>query len=174
MADEEFFKYLEKNMDSILKLEKEACDHISYKNCEIKYKVVMKDEKESGLREILNLGHTVGRAIETCSDYRLLHGEAVSIGLVAQTHLSRKLGYMDDSQVVRVRELLKKAALPVEIPDYIDKDELLEKLYTDKKVRDSKLRFVVQYGIGSMVEFDKNDFGISVSKEEASEILDEI
>ncbi len=174
MADEEFFNYLEKNMDSILKLEKEACDHISYKNCEIKYKVVMKDEKESGLREILNLGHTVGRAIETCSDYRLLHGEAVSIGLVAQTHLSRKLGYMDDSQVVRVRELLKKAALPIEIPDYIDKDELLEKLYTDKKVRDSKLRFVVQYGIGSMVEFDKNDFGISVSKEEASEILDEI
>ena len=62
------------------------------KNCEVKYKVVMKDERESGLREVLNLGHTVGRAIETVSDYRLYHGEAVAIGMVAQARLGEKLG----------------------------------------------------------------------------------
>ena len=174
MADAEFFKYLEDNMDKIMQLDKEACDHISNKNCEIKYKVVMQDEKESGLREILNLGHTVGRAIETLSEYRLLHGEAVSIGLVAETHLARKLGYMDDSEVRRVRNLLKKANLPVAIPKYIDREALVDNLYTDKKVRDGKLRFVVQYGIGSMVEFDKNNFGIEVSREEAVKIINEM
>ncbi|MCR5624303.1 MAG: 3-dehydroquinate synthase [Lachnospiraceae bacterium] len=174
MADSEFFEYLEEHMEDIMNLDKDALDHISNKNCEIKYKVVMKDEKESGLREILNLGHTVGRAIETTSDYKLLHGEAVSIGLVAETILSRKLGYMDDNQVMRVRELLKKAKLPVSIPEYIDKEVLLNKLYTDKKVRDGKLRFVVQYGLGSMVEFDKNNFGIEVSKEDAYEIIKDL
>ena len=83
LADGEFFNYLEAHMDEILALDKEACEHIAEANCRIKYEVVMKDERESGLREILNLGHTVGRAIETVSDYELMHGEAVSIGLVA-------------------------------------------------------------------------------------------
>ena len=69
----------------------EVCRHIAEKNCEIKYQVVMKDERESGLREVLNLGHTVGRAIETVSDYKLLHGEAVAIGLVAEVKMAEHL-----------------------------------------------------------------------------------
>lgn len=75
------FDYLEKNIEKILVNDKDACEYIAEHNCAVKYKVVMKDERESGLREVLNLGHTVGRAIETVSDYKLLHGEAVSIGL---------------------------------------------------------------------------------------------
>ena len=74
-------------MDQILACETEAGIYISEHNCAVKYEVVMKDEKEKNLREILNLGHTVGRAIETVSDYRLLHGEALSIGMVAQVRL---------------------------------------------------------------------------------------
>ena len=69
----------------------------------------MKDERESGLREVLNLGHTVGRAIETVSDYKLLHGEAVSIGMVAQVHLAKRLGYVTDEQAEKVISLLKRA-----------------------------------------------------------------
>lgn len=174
LADAQFFTYLEQNMPAILGIEKEPCEYIAKCNCEVKYNVVMKDELESGLREVLNLGHTVGRAVETVSDYRLLHGEAVAIGLVAQAYLSRKYGYMVDEEVTRVINLLKAAKLPTEIPDYIDKEELVKKLYTDKKVRDGKLRFVLQKGIGDIVVFGDNDYARPVSEEDAREIINEM
>ena len=122
LADADFFDYLETHMDEILALDPAACEHIAEKNCSIKYHVVMKDERETGLREVLNLGHTVGRAVETVSEYRLLHGEAVSIGLVAEVKLSQQLGYMTTEQAERVISLLKRAKLPTEIPHYIGKN----------------------------------------------------
>lgn len=75
------FEFIEENLDDIYSFKKFACEYIAENNCRIKYNVVMKDEREAGLRETLNLGHTVGRAIETVSDYKLLHGEALSIGM---------------------------------------------------------------------------------------------
>ena len=171
MADKEFFDYLDTNMEQILSVSEDACKYISEKNCNIKYNVVMKDERESGLREILNLGHTVGRAVETVSDYRLLHGEAVAIGLVAQAKLSAKYGYMNNEEVEQVVKLLEKAKLPTSIPDYIDKEELIKKLYTDKKVKNGQLRFVFQKGIGDIVQFGENDFAKPVAEEEAREII---
>ena len=143
-------------MENIFALDQNACEHIAQENCKIKYQVVMKDERESGLREILNLGHTVGRAIETVSDYKLLHGEALSIGIVAEVKLANKLGYMTDMQKDDVIDLLEKATLPITIPEYIDKEALVKKLYTDKKVRNGQLRFVLQKGIGDVVEFNDN------------------
>lgn len=174
LASSELFNYLEQHMEQILGIEKDACVRIAEENCKIKYNVVMKDEKESGLREVLNLGHTVGRAIETVSDYRLLHGEAVAIGLVAEVHLSHKLGYMTEEEMNRVVALIEKAKLPVSIPDYINREDLVKKLYTDKKVRDGKLRFVVQKGIGNVVEFEPGVFATFVSEEQAREIIGEI
>ncbi len=171
LASEEFFEFLFENMDKLLAIDKEACEHIAAENCRIKYSVVMKDERESGLREVLNLGHTVGRAIETVSDYRLLHGEAVAIGLVAQAKLAVKLGYMSSEQETQVTGLLRSAKLPVEIPDYIDRDALVKKLYTDKKVRDGKLRFVIQDGIGSIVQFGDNVFATPIEESVAREII---
>lgn len=180
MADAEFFSWLETHMEEVLQLEPEACMHIAEQNCRIKYQVVMQDEQEAGLREILNLGHTVGRAIETESDYRLEHGEAVAIGLAAQAHLSQRRGYMTADQVQRVERLLQRAHLPVRIPDYIERSSLLERLYTDKKVRDGKLRFVLQKGIGEVVCFggtgprEKQNYATPVSRQEAAEILEEL
>ena len=171
MASEEMFKFLEKNMEDILSFMPFACEYIAENNCQIKYKVVMKDEKETGLREILNLGHTVGRAIETVSNYRLLHGESVAIGLVAQAMLSESLGYMTQEQVDRVIALLQKAGLPVSIPDYIDREELVKKLYTDKKVRNGKLRFVLQKGIGDVVEFTPGVYALAIEEETARDII---
>lgn len=171
LADAEFFTYLEEHMEELLRVERTACEHIAEKNCRIKYAVVMKDERESGLREILNLGHTVGRAIETVSDYRLLHGEAVSIGLAAEVKLSRKLGYMTEEEGSRVIALLQRAGLPVTIPEYIDREALVRKLYTDKKVRDGHLRFVVQKGIGNIVEYEPGVFAIPVEEQTAREII---
>lgn len=171
LASKEFFEFLDKNMDKILANDKEACEYIAEQNCKIKYNVVMKDERENGLREVLNLGHTVGRAIETVSDYRLLHGEALSIGMVAEVMLAKKLGYMNENEVTAVINLLKKAHLPVTIPEYIDKEALVKKLYTDKKVKNGQLRFVIQRGIGEIVEYSEGVFAIPIEEAVASEII---
>ncbi len=171
LASSELFEYLDANMDEILSIDKTACEYIANENCRIKYEVVMKDERESGLREVLNLGHTVGRAIETVSGYRLLHGEAVAIGLVAEVKLAYKLGYVTDIQRDKVIELLKKACLPVAVPDYIDREALVKKLYTDKKVRNGQLRFVIQKGIGDVVEFEEGVFAARIDEDTAREII---
>ena len=171
LADGEFFTYLDQHMEEILALKPEALDHIAEANCRIKYEVVMKDERESGLREVLNLGHTVGRAIETVSDYQLLHGEAVSIGLVAEVDLALHLGLLKQAERDAVVALLKKAGLPTEIPEYIDREELVKKLYTDKKVRDGRLRFVLQDGIGSVKEFEPGVFAAPIEEAVAREII---
>lgn len=171
LADADFFDYLEKHIQEIISIDKSACEHIAECNCNVKYQVVMKDERESGLREVLNLGHTVGRAVETVSDYRLTHGEAVSIGMVAQAMLSCQMGYMSEDEVLRVKKLLTVFHLPVEIPDYIDREALVKKLYTDKKVRNGQLRFVIQKGIGDVVQFGENVFATPVSEETAREII---
>ena len=99
MAEAAFFSYPENNLDKVFSLDPAVCRRIAEKNCAIKYRVVMLDETEQGMREILNLGHTVGRAIETVSDYRLSHGESVSIGLAAQARLGRNLGYCSEEDV---------------------------------------------------------------------------
>lgn len=174
LASEALFDYLDLHMEDILNNEKASCIHIANENCRIKYEVVMKDERESGLREVLNLGHTVGRAIETVSDYRLLHGEAVSIGLVAEVTLACKLGYVTESQKNAVIALLAKANLPTAIPDYIDRDALVKKLYTDKKVRNGRLRFVIQKGIGDVVAFAENVYATPIEEDVAREIISEI
>lgn len=171
MADRDFFSFLKENIEKVMQIDREICEHVAETNCKIKYHVVEQDEKESGLREILNLGHTVGRAVETVSGYRLLHGEALAIGMAAQVRLSNKLGYMTQKEAEEVIELYRKAGLPVEIPSYINREELVKKLYTDKKVRNGKLRFVLQKGIGDIVEFEDGVFAAPIEESTAREII---
>lgn len=174
LADHEMFCFLKEHMQDILAMDRNACEYIAEKNCRIKYEVVMKDERESGLRECLNLGHTVGRAIETVSGYRLLHGEALSIGMAAEVKLAYRLGYMTQEEGEEVIALLGQAGLPVAIPDYIDREELVRKLYTDKKVKNGKLRFVIQRGIGAIVEFEDGVFATPVEESVARDIIRQI
>ena len=174
LADHEMFVFLKEHMQDILAMDRNACEYIAEKNCQIKYEVVMKDERESGLRECLNLGHTVGRAIETVSGYRLLHGEALSIGMAAEVKLAHRMGYMTQEEGEEVIALLGQAGLPVAIPDYIDREELVRKLYTDKKVKNGKLRFVIQRGIGSIVEFEDGVFATPVEESMARDIIRQI
>lgn len=131
----------------------------------------MQDERETGLREILNLGHTIGRAIETVSDYKLLHGEALAIGLAAEAELACQFGYLAKAEQDEMVQLLKRARLPVAIPSYIDREELVKKLYTDKKVKNGTLRFVIQKGIGEIVEYADNVFAVPVKEETARNII---
>ncbi len=171
IASKAFFDYLNIHMNRILQIDKENCEYIAKENCRIKYQVVMKDERESGLREVLNLGHTVGRAIETVSEYQLLHGEALSIGIVAEVKLATRLGYMSENERDKVIEILKKAHLPIAIPEYINREELVKKLYTDKKVKNGRLRFVIQKGIGDVVEFEDGVFATPIAEGVAREII---
>lgn len=174
IASYDMFEFIEENLEDILAFKKFACEYIAENNCKIKYNIVMKDERESGLREILNLGHTVGRAIETVSDYRLLHGEALAIGMAAEVLLSARLGYMSEEEAERVIALYDKVGLPTRIPPYIDREELVRKLYTDKKVRDGKIRFVLQKGIGDIVEFAPNVYAKPIEEQLAREIIMEL
>ena len=174
LASYDMFEFIEENLDDILNFKKFACEYIAENNCKIKYNVVMKDERESGLREILNLGHTVGRAIETVSGYQLLHGEALAIGMAAEVMLSARLGFMSDEEAERVIALYDRTGLPTRIPDYIDREALVKKLYTDKKVRDGKLRFVLQKGIGDVVEFAPGVFAKPIEESLAREIIMEL
>jgi 3-dehydroquinate synthase len=171
IKSKDLYDYLNNHMNGILNIEAEACEYIANSNCQIKYEVIMKDEREDGLREVLNLGHTVGRAIETVSNYKLLHGEALSIGLVAEANLAYKLGYVNEDERDQVVSLLIKANLPVAIPEYIDKETLVKKLYTDKKVKNGQLRFVIQKGIGDVVEFDEGVFATPIEECVVREIL---
>lgn len=171
LGSKELFEYLENNVDKIFEGDVDACEYIAEHNCSVKYRVVMKDEKESGLREVLNLGHTVGRAVETVSDYRLSHGEAVAIGMTAQARLGMKYGFISEENVKRVENLLSRAGLPTTVPDYVEKPELVKKLYTDKKVRDGRLRFVFQKEIGDVMQFGDNNYAKEISENEIADII---
>ncbi len=146
--DANFFRYLEKNIGKILSLDHNALTQIIARSCEIKAEIVAQDEKESGIRALLNLGHTLGHAIETISGYsKFLHGEAVSIGMVFAAHLSFKNGWCQSEDGVRITSLLKKAGLPVKWPVF--KSKVYEKvLLSDKKASDDTISYVAIKKIG--------------------------
>ncbi|MCE3198938.1 3-dehydroquinate synthase [Paenibacillus sonchi] len=180
LGDADFFSYLEENMGKVISdrgqlvLDAGVCEHIALANCRIKYEVVEQDERESNLRQILNLGHTAGRAIEALSGYTLLHGEAVAIGLVVQAKLGVKRGYMTEDQAERLIALLKKAGLPTEMPASIPNRQLVDKMYTDKKVRSGRIRFVFQDGIGAMKRFADGSYSIPVEEADILAALEEM
>ena len=179
IADKVFFEFLEENIDKLFEKDgirnhAEICEHIAEKNCKIKYEVVKQDEREANLRQILNLGHTVGRAIETLSNYSLLHGQAVAIGLAMQVKIGEKLGYITKNEAVRVINLIEKAGLPTKLLDTMPTEEVVQKLYTDKKVRKGKIRFVFQDGIGSVKQYEDGNYSIALEEDFIRDTIEEV
>lgn len=149
--DEGFFRFLEENREKILNLEKDALTHIIKRSCEIKAEVVSKDEREGGLRAILNYGHTIGHALETATGYTTyLHGEAVAVGMHLAAKLSSLLGVMDKKDVARIRSLIDAYELPSNIPSDVGDEKLLSAMQLDKKTLAGELRFVLPEKIGSV------------------------
>jgi 3-dehydroquinate synthase len=143
VSDRSFLAWLEENVESVLGLEPEALEHAIRRSCEIKAEIVAADEREQGRRALLNLGHTFGHAIETATGYgEWLHGEAVAAGMVLAADLSRRLGWLDESDVGRVRDLLRRAGLPVSAPA-IGAERALELMGMDKKVLAGRIRLVL-------------------------------
>ncbi|MEW6213805.1 MAG: 3-dehydroquinate synthase [Nitrospirota bacterium] len=149
--DKELFDFLEANRDKILNIHRDAITHIIKRSCEIKAEVVSRDERESGLRAILNYGHTIGHAIETVTEYkRYLHGEAVAIGMYLETRLSNMLNFTGGDQVFRIKALIDSYGLPSEIPADIDINNILSSMQLDKKAVAGELKFILPERIGSV------------------------
>ena len=153
IADMEFMAWLETNVDALLSKEREALSHAVRRSCEIKAWVVSQDEKESGLRAILNFGHTFGHAIEAGMGYGVwLHGEGVAAGMVMAAELSRRLGLVDGAFVARLTSLIQRAGLPTKGPILDSTDNAgryLELMRVDKKAEAGEIRFVVIDGPGT-------------------------
>jgi len=149
LRDAQFFAWLEKSMPAILRHEPDALRHIITTCSRIKAHIVSQDALEQGERALLNLGHTFAHALETASDYALLHGEAVAIGLVLAGQLSQSLGYLTPSDCERIENLCRAAELPHRIPSQLSAQGLLEIMQYDKKRVSSALRLIVLQQIGS-------------------------
>jgi 3-dehydroquinate synthase len=143
IADEAFLTWIEANLDALWARDKTALAYAVKRCCEIKAWVVGQDERESGLRAILNFGHTFGHAIEAGLGYgEWLHGEAVGCGMVMAADLSRRLGLIDSAYVERLTRLIARAKLPIRGPA-LGADRYLELMRVDKKAEGGEIRFVV-------------------------------
>ncbi len=146
--DEDFFALLESDVEALMALDPEVLLPVLERACSIKAEVVSRDEREAGLRMLLNFGHTLAHAIEKLRNYRgILHGEAVAIGMVFAAERSETLGFAPSGTAERLRTLLERVGLPTEIPGF-ERKAYLEALRVDKKKRDSHIQFVVLRGIG--------------------------
>jgi 3-dehydroquinate synthetase len=141
-------EWLEKHMPRLLARERESLTYAVKRCCELKAAIVAADEREGGVRALLNFGHTFGHAIEAGAGYGAwLHGEAIAAGMVMAANLSRELGLISAADVSRVRELIGRAGLPVAGPQMAP-ESLMELMAVDKKAAQGKIRFVVLEGIG--------------------------
>jgi 3-dehydroquinate synthase len=149
--DKAFFDHLETHINDLKNLNITQLEQAIYRSCEIKAEVVSQDEKEAGLRAILNLGHTFGHAIENCLGYgEWLHGEAVGCGIVMAAQMSLVHGWINDTDFDRIRKLIQAADLPIEKPQ-IPLHDFLAAMSLDKKNKNQDIYLVLQQGIGKAI-----------------------
>ena len=156
--DAELFDKLEatKRLEQLRYVDEELLSLILTRSCKAKADVVSKDEKEAGLRAILNYGHTIGHAVESLTGYKLVnHGEAVAIGMVAAGQIAVQLKMWKQEEAKRQDALIEKTGLPTQLPKELDIDAIVDSLQTDKKVKDGKVRFILPTQIGAVTITDQ-------------------
>ncbi|MFK7890157.1 MAG: 3-dehydroquinate synthase [Granulosicoccus sp.] len=160
IVDAEFFAWLEDNLDLLLNRDTTATAYAVKRSCEIKARVVETDEREKGMRALLNLGHTFGHAIEAAQGYgKWLHGEAVGAGIAMALDLSQRLELIDSATQQRGLELIRRCQLPTNPPQSMTPDLFLKFMSRDKKVSDGAIRLILLNAIGSAfvsADFDQN------------------
>jgi 3-dehydroquinate synthase len=150
--DADFFEWLEKNIMKMLARDSRSLVYAIERSCAIKIKIITMDEKEANIRALLNLGHTFAHAIECELGYGIwLHGEAVAVGIVLAADLSYRLNWFEKDSLLRVKNLLTMAELPIRLPQSSSVPKLLDYMSTDKKRDESGLRFVLLKGIGNAI-----------------------
>ena len=137
IINKDFLEYFKANMQKIKDLSSEEIKEVIYLSCKAKAYVVSKDEKESGLREILNFGHTFGHSVESLSNFELLHGECVAIGMMSALKLSFEKGYVTEKDLTSAKELLEFFKLPTKAKGF-EKDKIFKQMFSDKKTKDNK------------------------------------
>lgn len=146
--DRAFFNYLEENQEKIKQRDMGCLIHIISRCCEIKAEIVGQDEKETGVRALLNLGHTFGHAFEALTNYEgFTHGQAVAVGTVYAARLAASLGRISDQEVARITVLIENYGLPVHYGD-LDPGEIVARMYLDKKSTGGQIKLVLPLGIG--------------------------
>lgn len=151
VMDRAFFEFLEQNRGRIMGMDRECLVQVIRRCCELKARVVELDERESGLRAVLNYGHTLGHAFETVAGYsELVHGEAIAVGMRLAAHVSMQLGYCNNDDVRRIETLLSSFALSLS-PPAVDHVLFRAALMTDKKNRSGVINFICNRGIGDHV-----------------------
>ncbi len=152
--EESFFNYLEENAQKIMDRNPECLSTIIYHSCRIKSEIVAKDEREEGLRAVLNLGHTFGHAIEKLTGYNVYrHGEAVTMGTIAAVYLAQDEGLLQESEVSRITQLYRKMGISTAFPA-LKAEGIYTAMLNDKKVIEGRLRIVLPQGIGDFTIVD--------------------
>ena len=175
LADGDYFSWIEEHMTELLAIDVEMMTQAVQRSCEIKASIVAQDEKEAGLRALLNLGHTFGHAIEHSMGYGAwLHGEAVGCGLVMAADLSGRLERISPTSAERIKRVVSAAGLPVAPPPALTANEFLQSMLVDKKATDSGLRFILLNEIGAAEMVEGIDESVLRETLEAGENLAEL
>ncbi len=154
--DVDFLDWIEANLPKLRARDPAALHHAITRSCAIKADIVNQDEREGGLRALLNLGHTFGHAIEAGMGYgSWLHGEAVGAGMCMAADLSHRMGWLNAADLARVQRIVTAAGLPTRSPSALPLDTLRQLMDSDKKVQNGKLRLVLLHGLGTAVVTDK-------------------
>ncbi len=153
--DSDFFSFLETHSDKILSLDSQIINEVIATCCKIKAEVVAADERESDLRRILNYGHTIGHAVEAVSEFTLIHGKAVAIGMVAAANLAASMTIFEKNDAEKVYKIIAQYGLPTDIPTEYDRQRIKQYLLTDKKSIGGKVTYVLPTAIGRVIMSDQ-------------------
>ncbi len=148
IEDEKMFHALEDNMEAVKQKDAALLLKLVENCCRIKKSIVEIDEKEQGLRRILNFGHTLGHALEAISKYKITHGEGVALGMIAAARISEKMGYLASEETKRIEGLISSAGLPGKIPKSFAPESIISQLRMDKKKKGDIVHFVLLKKIG--------------------------
>ena len=173
IADCEYFDYLKENMGAILDRDCDVLEQVAYTNCRIKAAVVAEDPTEKNKRRILNFGHTIGHAVESASKFDLLHGEAVSIGIIGAELIAREMGFAAPDRLKRIEEVLSMLSVPLKIPKGLQKEELFDIIKRDKKAVNQWPKFVLLDEIGQAY-FKDGQWAHDVPQKIVDETLDRL
>lgn len=167
IKDKELYRYLDENAEDIIELKDENILHIIKTCCKIKTEIVSQDEKDKGIRAILNFGHTIGHAIESASNFRLLHGESIALGMVAASKLSLKRKILNQKEYKKIIKILEKYNIATGF-ERANINKILLNMKKDKKREHDKLKFILPKSIGEVEQV--ND----VTEEEIVSVLNEM
>jgi len=171
IADREYLEWIEEAADELAAGDAEALSRLIVRSVEIKAEMVMRDERESGPRKLLNFGHTVGHAVESLSGYRMLHGEAVSIGMVAESRIAERMGVAGQGTTERLRRVLSRLGLPTALPMTWSAEEVVSRTRNDKKARGGRVEYSLICAPGVPAQGIDGRWGYAVADEVAKGAL---